>query len=59
MERGKIKYPGVIEAEQERLRVELLHKAELPKPDFIGNAPNYEKFKGWDVEKVLVWLNVD
>lgn len=28
-------------------------------PDFIGNAPNYDKFKGWDTEKVLVWLNID
>lgn len=30
-------------------------------PDFIGNAPNYEKFekRGWDTEKILVWLNID
>lgn len=28
-------------------------------PDFIGNAPNYDKFKGWSDEKVLVWLNID
>lgn len=28
-------------------------------PDFIGMAPNYDKFKGWDDEKVRVWLNVD
>lgn len=28
-------------------------------PDFIGNAPNYDKFKGWTPEKVLCWLNID
>lgn len=28
-------------------------------PDFIGGAPNYDKFVGWDVDAVLVWLNID
>lgn len=28
-------------------------------PDMIGMAPNYDKFKGWDIEEVLVWLNID
>lgn len=28
-------------------------------PDFIGMAPNYDKFEGWDIEEVLVFLNVD
>ena len=29
------------------------------KPDFIGGAPNYEKYRGVDPEQVLVWLNID
>lgn len=32
---------------------------ELDEPDFIGGAPNYDKFAGWEPERVLVWLNVD
>lgn len=32
---------------------------ELDEPDFIGGAPNYDKFPGWDPERVLSWLNVD
>lgn len=28
-------------------------------PDMIGMAPNYDKFEGWDVEEVLVFLNID
>ena len=55
-------YPG--EKEVERYKAEL-HKAELFRrkncvdPDFIGGVPNYEKFRGWPVENVLVWLNID
>jgi len=54
-----LKYPGVEEAEKERIKAELNAKIELEEADFIGMAPNYEKFKGWDVDKVLVWLNID
>lgn len=55
-----IKYPGVEEAEKERIRVQKMKFHEKDEePDLIGTAPNYKKFKGWDVEKVLVWLNVD
>lgn len=48
-------YPGTLEAEKER------SKKTYPQdePDFIGNAPNYDKFKGWKCEEVLVWLNID
>ncbi len=28
-------------------------------PDMIGMAPNYDRFKGWSIEEVLVWLNID
>lgn len=46
-------YPGIDEAERERLQVE------DEEPDFIGGAPNYDKFEGWTAEEVLVWLNID
>lgn len=51
-------YPGVEEAEKERARVQ---KEYIPEeePDFINGAPNFDKFRGWDAEKVLVWLNID
>lgn len=55
----KHQYPGVKEAERQK---SLKHYVPDDEPDFIGNAPNYEKFErkyGWDVEKILVWLNVD
>jgi len=49
-------YPGVEEAELERCRSE---QCEDEEPDFIGGAPNYDKFEGWTPEQVLVWLNID
>lgn len=52
-----IEYPGVKEAELERIRSGL--KPDLEEPDFVGGKPNYDNFKGWDTEKVLVWLNID
>jgi len=49
-------YPGCKEAEAEKRKA----KAEMTEePDMIGNAPNYDKFKGWTVEQVLTWLNID
>lgn len=52
-------YPGVEEAEAERLRsVYVKHEV----PEFLGGKPNYEKYshyKNWPVEKTLCWLNVD
>ena len=50
-------YPGVKEAEEQRNT--FTGQAEDEEPDFIGNAPNYDKFKGWSTEEVLVWLNID
>ena len=49
----KHEYPGIDEAERERIY------AEDEEPDFIGGAPNYDKFEGWTAEEVLVWLNID
>ena len=49
-------YPGIKEAEAERAKKLAPTEEE---PDFINGAPNYDKFKGWDTERVLVWLNID
>lgn len=60
----KHRYPGTTEAEKERTAA--AHRAKIAlqaeeEPDFIGNAPNWDKFDryGWDTEKTLVWLNID
>ena len=53
-------YPGVDAAEAERIRrAEEVEEWRDVAADFIGNAPNYGKFKGWKPEEVLVWLNID
>ena len=53
-------YPGVREAEEERVRAELSKRyGNDEEPDMINGSPNYDKFTGWDVEKVLVFLNID
>ena len=52
----KNQYPGAEEAERQK---------PLPstddEPDSYGMTPNYDKFikKGWTVEEVLVWFNID
>lgn len=51
-----MRYPGIDEAEKQRKVKAAIVEDE---PDFIGNAPNYDKFKGWTAEEVLVWLNID
>ena len=53
-------YPGVqdVEAEKNR-RAEARVKGKDHQPDFIGGAPNYDKFDGWSPEEVLAWLNID
>ena len=51
----KGRYPGIEEAEKARIS----QREEDEEPDFIGNAPNYSKFKGWTPEEVLVFLNID
>lgn len=56
MKRKKSLYPGVVEAEKERSRKQAEFSEE---PDFVGNAPNYDKFEKWPAEKVLAWLNID
>ena len=57
MARAKLLYPY---AEQLKNAAPLLKEEE---PDmFCGNGricPNWEKFKGWDAEKVLAYLNID
>jgi len=52
----KEKYPGIEEAEQQRIASSAIADDE---PDFIGGAPNYDKFTGWTAEEVLVFLNID
>lgn len=55
MKRKKELYPCANEINKyKRTKVE-----DDTEPDFIGNAPNYDKFKGWATEEVLVWLNID
>jgi len=56
MKRNASLYPGISEAEAEKLKA----KPDFEEaPDFIGNAPNYDKFNSWTCEAVLVWLNID
>lgn len=50
-------YPGRAEAETERSRKPA--PLEDEQPDWIAGAPNYDKFKGWEPEEVLAWLNID
>lgn len=52
----KLTYPGTKEAEQQR---SLSTRKQEEEPDWIGNAPNYDKFHGWTPEEVLVHLNID
>lgn len=57
-------YPGIEQAEKERIKAHLRFVNEQSEQaDYISTAagisPNYEKFAGWDPEKVLVWLNID
>lgn len=56
----KHQYSGTAEAERQKL---LRRYEPDDEPDFVyPGVPNYEKFErmyGCDVEKILVWLNVD
>lgn len=49
-------YPGVgaVESIKDHQLLALTEE-----PDFLGNAPNYDKFAGWEPERVLAWLNID
>lgn len=57
MAKKKSLYPGIAEAEKEKCKA--WQRMNDTAPDFIGNAPNYDKYSKWDCEKVLVWLNID
>ena len=51
-------YPS--EAEVEKIKDDIKANAQVDEiPDFVYGKPNYDKFAGWPVEKVLVWLNID
>lgn len=52
-------YPGTAEAENERIKAQKRNAIKVEEPDCIGRAPNYQKFAGWDAERVLAWLNID
>lgn len=52
----KLICPGTKEAAQQR---SLAARKKKEEPDWIGNAPNYDKFHGWTPEEVLVHLNID
>ena len=55
-------YPGIEAAEMER-GFAGKKKNYDDQPDLLftagGICPNYEKFHGWDAEKVLAWCNID
>ena len=55
MRNARKEYPCIDEAERERSKKRPVEE----EPDWIGDAPNYDKFKGWTPEQVLVWLNID
>ena len=50
-------YPGEAEVEREKDRV--FRTVLYEEPMFVGGKPNWDRFTGWEVPKVLVWLNVD
>lgn len=52
-------YPGLKEAEEQREARPSLCIPPSEAPDFIGTAPNYDKYKGWPPDKVLAFLNID
>ena len=54
-QKRKLIYPGTKEAAQQPLTT----GKQKEEPDWIGNAPNYDKFRGWTPEEVLVYLNID
>ena len=53
-------YPGAedVKKEKEAAIVRFLSESE-ELPDFIGGKPNYAKFRGWEPEDVLRYLNID
>ena len=62
MKRRRHLYPGTEEAEQEKIRAARRPSLDDGEPDWLpSRKPNYEKFEkaGWDIEKILVHLNID
>lgn len=61
MKKKKQLYPGVDAAEKERTKAAYYstRRGRDSAPDFIGTAPNYDKFPGVDPSIVLAWLNID
>lgn len=59
MRKRKDLYPCAEDVRKGRYTKNVRNHITEEEPDFIGNAPNYDKFVGWDTEKVLVWLNID
>lgn len=58
--RNKTLYPGVLEVEEgKNRRAKQMAEEKERQSDFIGGAPNYDKFEGWTPEEVLSWLNID
>ena len=51
-------YPGTSEADHQAT---VTFQPSDDEPDTFGIAPNYDKFtrKGWTVEEVLSWFNID
>lgn len=60
MKNEKLVFPGTLEAEAEREAAAFRWAPDPEEPDFVdGLKPNYDKFKGWPVENVLSFLNID
>ena len=58
--RKKELYPCVLQVEEMKNCLYRTEKRGIEEdPDFIGNAPNYDKYKAWSIEKTLAWLNID
>lgn len=56
MKNVDLKYPGIDDAEREKGKGMACIEEQ---PDFIGMAPNYDKFRGWSPEQVMAFLNID
>ena len=57
--RRRFRYPGEAEAQKARSGCKAKPAQNEEPPDFVAGAPNYDKFRDWSPEKVLVWLNID
>jgi len=55
----KKNYPATDEVEVEKKKAAIKNNCSKEEPDWIANAPNYDKFAGWTPEEVLVFLNID